>query len=62
MEEQFSESVQEELTQEQEPSEYIYKSRRIENAKRSEFQRKLNMALLAVVVLLILLFWAIFNL
>ncbi|SDB36195.1 hypothetical protein SAMN02910293_01785 [Streptococcus henryi] len=40
----------------------VYKSRRIENAKRSEFQQKLNKILIIVIILVILLFWAVFNL
>ena len=40
---------------------HIYKSRRIENAKRGEFQRKLNLAMLAIFILLGLLFFAVFN-
>ena len=38
----------------------VYKSRRIENAKRNQFQHKLNRILFWVVVLLILLFIAVF--
>lgn len=41
---------------------HVYKSCRIENAKRSKFQRKLNMIMFVVVVLLIALFFAVFNL
>ena len=41
---------------------YVYKSRRIENAKRSKFQRKLNLIMFVVIVLLIALFFAVFNL
>ncbi|WP_296123346.1 cell wall synthase accessory phosphoprotein MacP [uncultured Streptococcus sp.] len=37
-----------------------YKSRRIENAKRTQFQHKLNRILFWVVVLLIVLFIAVF--
>lgn len=37
-----------------------YKSRRIENAKRNQFQHKLNRILFWVVVLLIVLFIAVF--
>ena len=37
-----------------------YKSRRIENAKRNQFQHKLNRILFWVVVLLIILFIAVF--
>ncbi|HGA3406611.1 TPA: cell wall synthase accessory phosphoprotein MacP, partial [Streptococcus agalactiae] len=40
----------------------IYKSRRIENAKRNEFQRKLNLVLFILLILLALLFYAIFKL
>ena len=29
---------------------YVYKSRRIENAKRSKFQRKLNLIMFVVIV------------
>ena len=39
----------------------VYKSRRIENAKRSEFQGKLNKILFVVILLVILLIWAVFN-
>ena len=41
---------------------HVYKSRRIENAKRSKFQRKLNLIMFVVVILLIALFFAVFNL
>ena len=41
---------------------HVYKSRRIENATRSKFQRKLNMIMFVVFVLLIALFFAVFNL
>ncbi|HGD4155252.1 TPA: cell wall synthase accessory phosphoprotein MacP, partial [Streptococcus agalactiae] len=37
-------------------------SRRIENAKRNEFQRKLNLVLFILLILLALLFYAIFKL
>lgn len=37
-----------------------YKSRRLENARRNQFQKKLNRLLFWVVVLLIILFIAIF--
>ncbi|WNZ89473.1 cell wall synthase accessory phosphoprotein MacP [Streptococcus iniae] len=40
----------------------IYKSRRIENAKRAEFQSKLNLLLLALLILIALLIYAVFNL
>ena len=40
---------------------HVYKSR-IENAKRSKFQRKLNLIMFVVVILLIALFFAVFNL
>ncbi|EGJ27115.1 cell wall synthase accessory phosphoprotein MacP [Streptococcus porcinus] len=43
-------------------SERIYKSRRIENAKRHQFQSKLNMLLIALVLLIAFLIYAIFNL
>ncbi|MGT2934463.1 cell wall synthase accessory phosphoprotein MacP [Streptococcus castoreus] len=43
-------------------SDRIYKSRRIENAKRSQFQSKLNLILLAVIVLIAFLIYAVFNL
>lgn len=39
-----------------------YKSRRLENARRSQFQRKLNRILFWVILLLILLFIAVFHL
>ena len=38
-----------------------YKSRRIENAKRGEFQSKLNMILFAIVILLAILIYAVFK-
>ena len=41
---------------------HVYKSRRIENAKRSKFQRKLNLIMFVVIILLIALFFAVFNL
>lgn len=41
---------------------YVYKSRRIENAKRKEFQSKLNKILLVIVILLLALLFAIFKL
>lgn len=40
----------------------IYKSRRIENAKRNQFQSKLNLLLIALVLLIALLIYAVFNL
>lgn len=40
----------------------IYKSRRIENARRSEFQSKLNLLLLALLILIAILIYAVFNL
>lgn len=40
----------------------IYKSRRIENAKRNQFQSKLNLLLLVLILLLALLIYAVFNL
>lgn len=43
-------------------SQYIYKSRRIENAKRNKFQHKLNIIIVVVIILLIALFFAVFNL
>ncbi|AXQ78020.1 hypothetical protein DDV21_002495 [Streptococcus chenjunshii] len=42
--------------------ERIVKSRRIENAKRGEFQSKLNKILIVVVILLAILIYAVFNL
>ncbi|MFC5631141.1 MULTISPECIES: cell wall synthase accessory phosphoprotein MacP [Streptococcus] len=39
----------------------IIKSRRIENAKKNQFRRKLNMILAIILVLLCLLAYAIFN-
>ncbi|MGT2887710.1 cell wall synthase accessory phosphoprotein MacP [Streptococcus didelphis] len=42
--------------------ERIYKSRRIENAKRHQFQSKLNLLLIALVILIALLIYAIFKL
>ncbi|WP_159592513.1 cell wall synthase accessory phosphoprotein MacP [Streptococcus halichoeri] len=43
-------------------SERIYKSRRIENEKRHQFQSKLNLLLIALVILIAILVYAIFNL
>lgn len=42
--------------------ERIYKSRRIENAKRNEFQSKLNLLLFALLILIAILIYAVFNL
>ncbi|MGT2933254.1 cell wall synthase accessory phosphoprotein MacP [Streptococcus catagoni] len=42
--------------------ERIYKSRRIENAKRDQFQSKLNLLLIALIILIALLVYAVFNL
>ncbi len=41
--------------------EKVYKSRRIENEKRSVFQSKLNRFFLVVLILLAILIYAIFN-
>ncbi|PZO95110.1 MAG: hypothetical protein DI617_04760 [Streptococcus pyogenes] len=43
-------------------SERIYKSRRIENEKRHQFQSKLNLLLIALAILIAILVYAIFNL
>lgn len=43
-------------------SKRIYKSRRIENEKRHQFQSKLNLLLIALVILIAILVYAIFNL
>ena len=43
-------------------SQYTYKSRRIENAKRGAFQSKLNKILIVVLILLAILIYAIFKL
>ena len=43
-------------------NQHVYKSRRIENAKRSKFQRKLNLIMFIVILLLMALFFAVFNL
>ncbi|MGT2907845.1 cell wall synthase accessory phosphoprotein MacP [Streptococcus dentiloxodontae] len=40
----------------------VYKSRRIENAKRGQFQKKLNKLLFWLIILLIILFVAVFYL
>lgn len=40
----------------------IYKSRRIENARRSQFQAKLNLMLFALLVLIAILIFAVFRL
>lgn len=45
-----------------EESERIYKSRRIENARRSQLQSKLNLILIAVIILIALLVYAVFYL
>lgn len=42
--------------------EKIYKSRRIETAKRDKFQSKLNLFLFVLVILIALLIYAVFNL
>ncbi|WP_243081335.1 cell wall synthase accessory phosphoprotein MacP [Streptococcus dysgalactiae] len=42
--------------------ERIYKSRRIENARRSQLQSKLNLILIAVIILIALLVYAVFYL
>ncbi|HEN2369393.1 TPA: hypothetical protein U4R30_001866 [Streptococcus agalactiae] len=55
-----TEDGMEQLTDEN--GKHIYKSRRIENAKRNEFQRKLNLVLFLLLILLALLFYAIFKL
>ncbi|MGT2742468.1 cell wall synthase accessory phosphoprotein MacP [Streptococcus plurextorum] len=39
----------------------MVKSRRIENARKAEFRRKLNLILVGIVLLLALLFYAVFN-
>ena len=46
----------------EEDSQYTYKSRRIENAKRGAFQSKLNKILIVVLILLAILIYAIFKL
>ena len=46
----------------EEDSQYTYKSRRIENAKRGAFQSKLNKILIVVLILLAILMYAIFKL
>lgn len=43
-------------------NQHVYKSRRIENAKRSQFQHKLNVMIFVIVLLLLLLFIAVFYL
>lgn len=45
-----------------EDDERIYKSRRIENTKRNEFQKKLNLVLFIVIALIALLIYAIIKL
>lgn len=45
-----------------EESERTYKSRRIENARRSQLQSKLNLILIAVIILIALLVYAVFYL
>ena len=59
----YYEDYEEEFYDEDYEADYqpsAYKSRRIENAKRNQFQHKLNRILFWVVVLLILLFIAVF--
>lgn len=50
------------LKKEDEKDQMVYKSRRIENAKRSEFQSKLNKVLLVIILLLAILIFAILKL
>ncbi|HEO3639826.1 TPA: hypothetical protein VAV28_000688 [Streptococcus agalactiae] len=57
-----TEDGMEQLTDENGKHIYKNKSRRIENAKRNEFQRKLNLVLFILLILLALLFYAIFKL
>ncbi len=40
----------------------VYKSRRIENEKRSAFQKKLNLILFVLIILVALLLYAVFKL
>ena len=50
------------LLPDHEELERIYKSRRIENARRSQLQSKLNLILIAVIILITLLVYAVFYL
>lgn len=50
------------LKKEDEKDQMVYKSRRIENVKRSEFQSKLNKLLLVIILLLAILIFAILKL
>ena len=49
-------------TNRKQKDQFVYKSRRIENVKRSRFQRKLNLAILIIFLLLVALFYAVFKL
>lgn len=61
-EEELTQGVLDKWKDRKRKGQYVYKSRRIENAKRSKFQRKLNLIMFVVIVLLIALFFAVFNL
>lgn len=65
----FSEKISQQVCDEDydyydydEDDERIYKSRRIENSKRNEFQKKLNLVLFVVIALIALLVYAIIKL
>lgn len=60
--EQVSHYSYDEEFDEYEDDERIYKSRRIENTKRNEFQKKLNLVLFVVIALIALLIYAIIKL
>ncbi|EHJ57203.1 hypothetical protein HMPREF9318_02082 [Streptococcus urinalis FB127-CNA-2] len=57
-----SQLIDDDMIDDDNDREIIYKSRRIENAKRSAFQSKLNLILIALIVLIALLVYAVFNL
>lgn len=59
---QVSHRVVENVTSKTNRDKHVYKSRRIENEKRDEFQKKLNTILLILIILVAVLFYAIFKL
>lgn len=61
-EQEESRSFLDKLKERKNDNQHVYKSRRIENAKRSKFQRKLNLIMFIVILLLMALFFAVFNL
>ncbi|WP_423215959.1 cell wall synthase accessory phosphoprotein MacP [Streptococcus equinus] len=61
-ERESSRGLLDKLKERKNDNQHVYKSRRIENAKRSKFQRKLNLIMFIVILLLMALFFAVFNL